>query len=473
MRAIAYYSTPRRIAEFMVSLLPKDRSISILDAGCGKGEFLSVLQHSGYKNVTGIEICKEFAEYCRRRFPEYRIIHGDFLLHTGQYDAVISNPPYIKLKELPDELRVSALKYTGKIQSNLYYAFIAHAIEVLKPSGVMVFIIPSSFRGNTYAIEIRRLLNKTGTVTHAVMFRNENVFHDVTPNVMIFKWIKKKISLPTYLARVRDIDMPIRYKPVSQEDFLNVGGGRGATVGDYALGIFVGFASGCDTCFLVRDELLYRLTDEEMKYVVDVVTASDCGRYRLKGTTKYLLLNEIEDEDELRRLSNIYKWLMRNEKRLKNRYLPSRAKWWHWQATRNKNKYDVYADNPKIMFPSMVRGRPRFCITDRHLYPSSSVMSIIPKPGYEFFLLGYLNSSTFERLYRRLGFVMGGRLIFTHKNLSKIPVPDVSRNDLSRISYLAKRLTIKYDESLDREIDEILSTYVDDGMTLELFINGG
>ena len=160
-RPIAYFSTPRYIREIMVSLIPFNRDVKVLDAGCGRGEFLETLRRYGYWNVTGIEISREYCEECRRRFPEYRIICGDFLRHDERYDVIIGNPPYMHYSEISDEsLRRRVVEICGARDVNLYYAFIIKAIQLLKEDGLLIFITPIGFLYSTYAKKVRESLEK-------------------------------------------------------------------------------------------------------------------------------------------------------------------------------------------------------------------------------------------------------------------------------------------------------------------------
>lgn len=45
--------------------LPANRESAILDAGCGLGHFLHYAKEAGYKNVIGIDVSKQLAEFCK------------------------------------------------------------------------------------------------------------------------------------------------------------------------------------------------------------------------------------------------------------------------------------------------------------------------------------------------------------------------------------------------------------------------
>ena len=52
------YFTIQVIAEFMVSLITKEKSATILEPSCGKGIFLDELLKAGFNNLSAYEIDK-------------------------------------------------------------------------------------------------------------------------------------------------------------------------------------------------------------------------------------------------------------------------------------------------------------------------------------------------------------------------------------------------------------------------------
>lgn len=46
--------------------LPRDMNASVLDIGCGTGEFLAYMKSRGYRNVRGIDASPEMADFCKK-----------------------------------------------------------------------------------------------------------------------------------------------------------------------------------------------------------------------------------------------------------------------------------------------------------------------------------------------------------------------------------------------------------------------
>lgn len=55
------------LRQYFTRFLPDDRQASILDVGCGSGEFLIFLQNMGYTNISGIDLSEEQIEIARKR----------------------------------------------------------------------------------------------------------------------------------------------------------------------------------------------------------------------------------------------------------------------------------------------------------------------------------------------------------------------------------------------------------------------
>jgi SAM-dependent methyltransferase len=62
----AFYET-YSIPNYLQHVLPADKNASILDIGCGLGQFLHELKKRGYTNALGIDINDESLEECKRK----------------------------------------------------------------------------------------------------------------------------------------------------------------------------------------------------------------------------------------------------------------------------------------------------------------------------------------------------------------------------------------------------------------------
>ena len=83
----------------IVSLLPVDKETKILDAGCGSGQFASMLYDLGYKNVTGVDFSKEAINIAKTKSPFTFIVSDLFTVDVKDFDLIICGETLEHLKD--------------------------------------------------------------------------------------------------------------------------------------------------------------------------------------------------------------------------------------------------------------------------------------------------------------------------------------------------------------------------------------
>ncbi len=117
----------------------------------------------------------------------------------NEFDLIISNPPYFKLKS--DDERVRAIQ--GKIEghTNIYTLFMAFGAKMLSSTGAAVFIVPRSFCSGTYFSKFRRefLSQVTPVAAHLFKSRGEVFSRDnVLQENVVLKFEKTGNPSATY-----------------------------------------------------------------------------------------------------------------------------------------------------------------------------------------------------------------------------------------------------------------------------------
>src|SRR4029077_2977654 len=183
---LGQFFTPALTARFIASMLdvPEKKSIRVLDPGAGVGILGAagvvqlVAHRSRLENIELIsyeldvrldEDLRKTLIACRRlarsvgvelswelRAKDYVADVGEFFDEDGreQFDAIIMNPPYRKIRTDSDERAV--LEAIGLRVSNLYTAFLALSVAQLEPGGVLAAITPRSFANGLYHEPFRR-----------------------------------------------------------------------------------------------------------------------------------------------------------------------------------------------------------------------------------------------------------------------------------------------------------------------------
>lgn len=195
------YFTPSEAARMMVRWCLRSNAQSVLEPSLGEGQFARAIkdyaQDRGWDRVTihACELDPETADTAIRSeaiAPENLHI-GDF---NAQYnlslvDAVIGNPPYVRIRDLDGSLRENALeaahKAMGQAMENsgsAWMPFVAKSATHLKTGGRMAFVLPLDFTYVRYARPLWKFLGENFGQLNVTRFQ-ERVFPNILQNVLI------------------------------------------------------------------------------------------------------------------------------------------------------------------------------------------------------------------------------------------------------------------------------------------------
>ena len=112
---------------------------------------------------------------------------GEFpnVMKTGGFDAVVGNPPYIRIQTLratQPEVADYLARYKSAEAGNydIYVVFAEKAISLLRESGRLGFIMPHKFFNAEYGEGLRRLIADGRHLEHLVHFGHQQVFRGAT-----------------------------------------------------------------------------------------------------------------------------------------------------------------------------------------------------------------------------------------------------------------------------------------------------
>jgi adenine-specific DNA-methyltransferase len=193
---LGQYMTPSSIAEFMASLFTYNEYAKLLDAGAGVGSltsaFIEKAQLEGTNVVADVwEIDPLLGSYLRTTLAD-SIAQGSgnisAHLHTSdfiedatssiqfdsanRYTHAILNPPYKKIVSHSKHRKL--LRSVGIETVNLYTAFVALSILMMREGGEIVAIIPRSFCNGSYYRPFRQLLLRHCAIQQLHLFESRN-----------------------------------------------------------------------------------------------------------------------------------------------------------------------------------------------------------------------------------------------------------------------------------------------------------
>lgn len=212
-KKIGQFFTSKETAIFMAELSNcKKRNIKILDAGTGTGilsialleklekdESVQNIEIDLYENdLEIIPILENNMVKTKEKISKlkkYNIIKENFILNNNEtsYDIIISNPPYKKIGK--NDIEAQKMKEVIYGQPNLYFLFMAKAMNLLADNGEMIFIVPRSWTSGAYFKKFRQVFLDNVRLTDIHLFvSRDKVFNkeNVLQETMILKAIKTK-----------------------------------------------------------------------------------------------------------------------------------------------------------------------------------------------------------------------------------------------------------------------------------------
>jgi hypothetical protein len=190
--------TPAPVARFMASLFPASdlEKCTLLDAGAGVGALTCAFldrwtEGKGFRfqsaEIKAYEIDPILHTHLEETFSEYaahlpltvRVLSGDFIYEAamqrmiaGKITHAILNPPYKKISS--DSAHRLILRQAGIETVNLYTAFVALALSLMKSGGQLVAIIPRSFCNGPYYRPFREFLLRHAALRHMHLFASRS-----------------------------------------------------------------------------------------------------------------------------------------------------------------------------------------------------------------------------------------------------------------------------------------------------------
>lgn len=206
------------------------------------------------------------------------------VMDSGGFDAIIGNPPYVRIQNMvrysPSEVKYyqnAASPYTTGRSNNFdkYALFIERSLSLLKPAGVLGYIVPNKFFKIMSGAALRKLIasgkyvsqivdfgvnqvfgTERTTYTCILILRNEaleefTVEHVVRPSqLVVWKYSNAGTQEP-YRADELSEDPWVFLPPQAKALFTRLTDETPTTLDEVA-DIFVGVQTSADWCYIVR-----------------------------------------------------------------------------------------------------------------------------------------------------------------------------------------------------------------------------
>jgi hypothetical protein len=384
------------------------------------------------------------------------------VMKVGGFDIIIGNPPYVRIQTL-DKTAVEFFNQNYKSATgsyDMYVLFVEKALELLKPGGVMGYILPNKFMQVDYGEGLRKLLSKNQYVEQIVDFKSFQVFEGATTYTCLL--FLRKMPNPSFsliipasaedetgeIFNVSPSTIPannLTTKAWSLSDNVSSGlleklnNQKSLPLLELPSDMSRGSSSGADNIFILTKVGGGRYKTKEGQ-VVDLESeilrvplyATDYGRYDFRPKaneriifpylvtpTGYSLLDEKEFKENY---PKAFSYLSKCKKELEKR--KDYKTWYSFSAPRNLHLHDIaqivvplLAD--KGLYSLLPNNQINFCLMASGGF-SISVLDRVISPIY---VLGLLNSKTLFWYLKQISNVFrGGWITCTKQYVGQLPI---------------------------------------------------
>ncbi len=451
--------TPQFIARFFARFLkenltpPTFRAVRSIDPACGSGIFLRTLvemqcdplQNADVANVTarafanfaGIDVDKNACDATKlsmhllhlvlmgRTAPAMRIEQGEAIKwvqehhnERGTYDAVIANPPFVKWDRLRGVMRSRVRQYMSKYSGgkiDLFLAMVRLGMELVKPGGFLLYVLPHSFLIAKNAQPLRGDICRDYWIRAVVDLSEIPVFESVGSYVVLIVLQRCTDSLgttpPVTIVRCRgDVGEALQnalernrvstdlYDVFEVEQSFFSGSRwqvlppRQATVAaklqvhprlEELVEVKQGLVSGADDIFVVPRR---EIPKEELSLWPPYLSDREMLAYGTPNNVKACVFfpKLLGRSVTLGKIKNAYPWtykhLFKHESALRRRMSVADGKNPWWQPVRSRSPLSMF--RPKIVSPHLVL-KPKFGIDEDGKYAVSHGPYMYPKSEAE------------------------------------------------------------------------------------------
>ena len=417
------------------------------------------------------------------------------IMKAGGFDAVIGNPPYIRIQAMqewaPVEVEFYKRAYTSASAGNydIYVVFVEKGLSLLRQKGRLGFILPHKFFNAQYGQPLRSILSNGKHVRHIVHFGDQQVFDGAT-NYTCLLFLERSGAVNCEFIKVDDLESwrtegkgtkgkipassfssvewnfavgeearlfdKLRQMPVKL-DALAEKIAQGIRTSDNEVYVLNLISSGT-TVVTAESEALGQKVKIERDSISKFLQGREIKPYALLPSGKIVII-PYEDGDRgarflppqemRRRFPRTFAYLSANKARLESRE-HGRMRGNDWYAYVYPKNIEVMKTS-KILVPD-IADRASFALDERGEYAFTSGYGIILKgavtesPKY---LLGLLNSSLLDWYLKKISTTLrGGFFRYFTQFVEKLPIRRINFSDSGEKEQhdkMVERVTIMLD----------------------------
>lgn len=385
-----------------------------------------------------------------------------------EFDIILGNPPYVKQQNLTIDQRKYLEENFKTINSNfnLSYAFLETIVNLLKPNGIAIQVVPNNLLKLKSASTLREYLIQNKVLDSIVDFDKYKIFKDIGTYTMVLKLSKKDNKELKYKKIEEQPDytkilkMPWQKTTTINKESIDLISKEEEKIIEavennyYKLITATGISTQNNSLYLVeKDKLGYYKEYNGVRYKIDsesIKPIYKCSMQNKNALNKEYIIypyenGKIKPEERLKTTEpNTYKYLLAIKKELYKRsgIEESEKYWYKYGRSQAINNFQE-----KIIY-SMTSKEPNFIhIKEEALYYNGN--AILEVKGKEKRLdleiaELILNSELIEKYVAcKSHCISGGYYNYNKKVISKITIPEITEEQKARLQGKNKEEVIK------------------------------
>jgi hypothetical protein len=391
---------------------------------------------------------KKGAKVAPRTVPEFE----------GGFDAIVGNPPYIRMEEFKDLKEYLRKKYSVHEERADFYAyFIEREHNLLKKGGRFGMIVSNKFLRSNYGKPIREFLRRTSHVEQVVDFAGLPVFKGATVRTIVLLTSKGSTSekrqtryvppaspdlfkqIEAGTITIDDVSKNTGYEvsastlsaevwsftPKHVEELLAKLRSAGTTLGQLCAGqICMGVKSGLTEAFVIDADARRKILGQNpaaSEIIKPYLGGREVRRYCIESENKFLIYTY--HGVPFKKYPAVEKHLAPFKEQLKGR--ATKQAWYELQQP--QLNFSSMLDKPKLIFPDIAT-EPRFALDESGAYGSNTTYFIARR---DLALLALLNSALAAFYFKTVCAGLEGQgeiyLRFFGQYLEGFPVADLKK----------------------------------------------
>jgi hypothetical protein len=392
----------------------------------------------------------------------------------GGFDAVIGNPPYIRIQALQEwaplevEHYKRAYRAASKGNYDLYVVFVEKGLKLLNEHGRLGFILPHKFFNAQYGEPLRKLLSEGQHLSKVVHFGDQQVFEGATTYTCLlflerggrqeFQFVRAH-DLPAWRTGAAQVEgtIPVASAGPSEWNFVV---GRGSDLferlrampvklGDVADRMAQGIRTSANEVFVLdivkadnnlteaRSDVSGNVTIES-PVLLPFLQGKEIKAYSIRYSGKTVLVpykvegrkaQLLPERDLLRTYPKAYAYLKQNKGALEGRE-KGRMQGPNWYGYVYPKNIELMR-SPKFLVPDIAdRAAFAFDSEGRFAFTSGYAITLRSRQESAHYILGLLNSALLSFYLRRISTPMrGGFFRYFTQFIEQLPIRTINFTD--------------------------------------------